>query len=104
MTAPLVIKNLKGKFCLPVKCSLNETGSVFFELSHLAALKEYFQGVIDFVYSNQFDSFNSLYDSDLKSQLSLNVDLSDDQQLYFAKNVGRWSLEAYKIKPNLSLV
>ena len=42
VTAPLVIKNLKGKFCLPVKCSLKETGSVFFELSNLAALKEYF--------------------------------------------------------------
>ena len=55
---------------MPVKCSLNETVSVFFELSYLAALEEYFQGVIDLVNSKQFESFISLYDSDLRSQLS----------------------------------
>ena len=57
----------------------------------------YFQGVIDLVNSNQFESSNSLYDSDLTSQLSLNVDLTDDQKLNFTLNVDRWSLKAYKI-------
>ena len=49
---------------------VNETGSVFFKLSYLAALKEHFQAVIDLANSNQSESLNSLYDSDLRSQLS----------------------------------